>query len=278
MKGPVQGSLRGKRPGEVTVVAIMRDEGTYLTEWIRHYRAIGADRIVVYDNQSSDHSRAILRAAALAYGNVRMVRWPDREGRSSQRTAYNHALKRCRTEWIAFFDADEFLNPAPHASFGAFLAAMPDDCGAVAVNWLLFGSGGARTREPGDVRERFVRSAPPAHGTNRRFKTVARARCVEDMRIHHAILREGYYADAAGRSIEPMEHPSRTVCTDGPRLHHYVLKSWEEFKYTKTIRPSVAAAATRTGFSTAFPSSRGSADRAGRASSTASTRTRRASW
>ena len=229
-----------RRKGEVTLVAIMRGEGPYVGEWIRHYRGIGTHRIVVYDNGSWDPMTSVLWAAQLAYANVERRRWPNKPDIAPQRSAYLDALERCETEWIAFFDGDEFLNLRQFGSFAEFLASLPDECGAVGINWLMFGSGGARTRQPGGVRERFVRCAPYEAGTNRRFKTLARVDRVATMFVHQCELSEGIYTDSMGRSIEPMEHPTRTVCTDGPMLHHYITKSWEEFE--KRTRKPVASA------------------------------------
>ncbi|GMA79670.1 hypothetical protein GCM10025880_60870 [Methylorubrum aminovorans] len=69
-------SLR-KKPDAVTLVAIARNEGTYLVEWLAHHLAIGFDRIVVYDNESQDDTRALFKALSPRDLRLRRIPWPS---------------------------------------------------------------------------------------------------------------------------------------------------------------------------------------------------------
>src|SRR4051812_34313256 len=94
----------------VAVVAIMKDEGRYLLEWIAHYRSIGVTDIIVYDNESSDEGRELLEKLATAHV-IKLHHWLVDNGISPQISAYLDALQvyKGEFEFLAFFDADEFL-------------------------------------------------------------------------------------------------------------------------------------------------------------------------
>ena len=223
----------------------MRDEGHDAKEWIDHHRLLGHDRIVIYDNGSTDDSWAVFRVAAALYPEVTVVPWPDRDALSPQRSAYQHALANCATEWIGWIDADEFLNLRGHRTIGDYLASLPTDCGAVGINWLVHGSGGAQRRAPGHLRERFLRASTDRYNMNRHIKTYARAAWVEEVKVHHVRLKRGRYLDAMGDPIaEPGPH--QPVRHEGPVLHHYVVKSREEFE-AKRRRPNAAARVNKPG-------------------------------
>lgn len=127
---------------DATACLIAKDEAPYMVEWLGHYLRLGFERIEVYDNGSTDGTAAIVRACARQFPGVEYRPWPDRPGSAPQLSAYANALARCRTEWIGFFDADELLVLKEHASVGAFLDRYPGNAGSVAINWLMFGSGG----------------------------------------------------------------------------------------------------------------------------------------
>lgn len=45
---------------EIAIVAIAKNEGPYLREWIEYHRLVGIRKIYFYDNESEDDTRAIL--------------------------------------------------------------------------------------------------------------------------------------------------------------------------------------------------------------------------
>ena len=45
---------------DLAVVAIMKNEGPYLKEWIEFHKLVGVQKFYLYDNESNDDSRKIL--------------------------------------------------------------------------------------------------------------------------------------------------------------------------------------------------------------------------
>jgi len=218
-----------RSPG-VTLCAIARNEGPYLLEWIAWHRLLGFERIVIYSNDSDDGSDALL-ARLGEHGVIAYRPWPGIEGRSSQLTAYQDAIVRCETRWIAFLDLDEFLNLKDGATIGDFLSRLPEDTGAVGLNWRVFGSSGHLRKEPGLVIERFTRAAPLDDPSSRQIKTIAVAADICKVMAHRVrLMRHGRrYVDAAGEPLDPGRGfaPSRH---DLIQINHYVLKSRAEFE------------------------------------------------
>jgi len=226
-----------------TVCLIAKNEERAIAEWLAFQCVIGFDRIVVYDNGSTDSTPDIINRISASEPAVSMVSWPDIPGRRPQPTAYADALAHCSTDWIAFFDTDEFLVLHKHENLREFLSAMPPDASGIAINWLVFGSAGRVEAGDGLVMDRFTRCAK-TYGVvkNRICKSIVRPQAVEQMRVHSALLKFGHYVNSMGETIE-IEQTARTpaVCHEGAQLNHYLLKSREEFALKKARGHSARA-------------------------------------
>jgi len=102
----------------LNVCAIYRNEAAHLREWIEFHRIVGAERIFLYDNGSSDEHFEVL-APYLEDGTVVVYDWPSRD--RPQEPAYDDCLARHGPEsrWIAFIDLDEYL-------FSPLLQPLPE--------------------------------------------------------------------------------------------------------------------------------------------------------
>ena len=209
---------------KIAVCLIARDEGRYLLEWMAYNLVLGFDEILIYDNDSIDGTRDLVRQACNADRRIRYFPWPDIPGRPPQLRAYNHALKHTDADWIAFIDTDEFIVLREHDRIGDFLAGFDDSIGAVRLHWRIFGSSGHQTFANDLVIRRFIRCAP---SYDRLVKSIVRRSAVAHMRFHVAELSSGTYATAggtAGRRISPV--PSGPPAS----INHYSLKSVEEYQ------------------------------------------------
>lgn len=223
----------------ITVCAIVKDERPYLIEWVAYYRLLGFDRIIFYNNDSSDGTGALLDAMAAA-GLVEHRSWPSQTGQIPQNSAYEDAVRRCDTRWILFVDADEFLRLTEDRDIRQFLARFPDDVSAVAMSWRVFGSGGREHYEPAPVIERFTRAAPVRHPSNLHVKSMAVAAHIAAAGPHGVVLSRGRYVAPNGKDIVL----ERNAFLRPPRervaqINHYVVKSRAEFE-NKRRRGNVA--------------------------------------
>ncbi len=119
-------------------------------------------------------------------------------GERPQRLAYVDARKRARADWLAFFDADEFLLLREDTTLGGFLQRFDDSVSAVAVNWVVFGSGGQAAYHPAPVIERFTDALPNAAAPNHQVKAIGRRDRLAGTGIHRLDPAHGRYVMPSG--------------------------------------------------------------------------------
>lgn len=222
-------------PLTLAICAIVKDEGPYLLEWIAHHRLVGVQHFVLFDNGSTDQTTALLSGLARA-GIVDHVPWPDIPHVAAQRPAYIAGLARLadRCRWVAFIDADEFLNPRCGRDVPSILAGHDRAAGLV-VPWRLFGSNGRLHRTDDLVISRFTRRAADNHPLNHSVKTIVQARLVAQPDIHTPSIKDGTLVDEKGRVAGSQGHPSRHAVPDAEMLviNHYFTKSREEWHHKR---------------------------------------------
>jgi Glycosyl transferase family 2 len=213
----------------IALCAIVRNEIRSIIEWLAHHKTLGFTEFLIYDNESTDGTTEVLIALDEA-GELLHLPWPHSVGDRPQRLAYEHARKNCEADWIAFFDADEFLILHQEARIGDFLARLAPDVGAVAVNWVVFGSGGQLRYHAAPVVERFTDALPEDAAQNHTVKAIGRRERLAGTGIHRALVAEGRYVMPSGRDavfdgLTAVDKPEVSVAA----LHHYAVKSAEEF-------------------------------------------------
>ncbi|WP_298966311.1 glycosyltransferase family 2 protein [uncultured Methylobacterium sp.] len=213
-----------------TLVAIAKNEGPYIAEWIAYNFAIGFDKIVIFVNDSADDMLARIEHAEKKQTSLSHVIWPAREGISPQISAYNFALKNVDSDWICFLDIDEFLVPFRDGGLKPFLARVPDDVASVHINWRNFGSSGLTDANYRLVTEAFTRCALPQWGNHFHFKSIARRSLVTDVHIHDI-------GTSAGRRVlsdfsefgMPYRGIADRIVYEGIQINHYQAKTFPEF-------------------------------------------------
>lgn len=211
-------------PHYLAACAIAKDEGPYFREWIEWHLSQGVEKFYIYDNGSTDNTKEILEPY-IAKGIVDYRYYP---GYRKQIAAYDDCMTRHRLDanWIAFIDLDEFIVPVKDSDIPSFLHKM-EDFSAVEINWLVYGSGGAREKGDGDVMERFRKHSLPGHRLNRHVKSIVNPlRTVTMTGCHEAALMEGQAADSHGNPI-CHNFREREPRQDVIRINHYAIKSYD---------------------------------------------------
>ncbi|WP_144984496.1 glycosyltransferase family 2 protein [Halomonas sp. C22] len=242
---------------KLAIAAIVKNERESLPEWMAFHLSVGVSHFLIADNESDDGTYEWLAPMQKA-GLVTLLSVPT-EGQPPQLQAYRQLLHHCPQliDLLAFIDVDEFLLPTtetleddeyPLLSWLKTRFSDPE-VSALGLNWACFGSAGARFREDGLVIERFTRRARQDFGPNHHIKSVVRPRDVECfINPHIARLRHGHYLNSHGAPLIARQGPngsvsqglSDTVCWDGARINHYLVKSVEEFVLGKAQRGSAA--------------------------------------
>lgn len=210
----------------LAVCAMAKNEGPYFKEWIEWHHHLGVEKFYIYDNESTDNTREILAP----YVESGLVEYIFRKGVKQQLPIYDDCLDRHRFDahWIAVIDLDEFIVPVQDKTIPQFLNRF-EDASAVEINWLIYGSGGAREKEPGGVMTRFKRHAELNHISNRHVKSIVNPRRVLSFIGAHEVSRmSGKTFDSHGQPVRK-HFRDREPQHDVIRINHYAVKSYEEF-------------------------------------------------
>ncbi|WP_180988316.1 glycosyltransferase family 2 protein [Pseudomonas putida] len=217
---------------KVAVCAICRNERAYVEEWVSYYKSIGFDDVFIYDNVSDDGTSELL-VALDAVGEIKRVYWPRKEGIPPQRDAYGHFINEYshNFDYVLICDLDEFLvvDQGNVKTLIDQAEALHDQIGAIALPWLMFGSGGEEKERPGLVIERFKKCEG---SVARSVKTLFATKNTYNMRTHICDLLNGVYLDntlSVAQWDQKMPIKLKKPEMGHARIHHYYTKSKEEW-------------------------------------------------
>jgi hypothetical protein len=217
-------AARGAQPTYfLSLLVPLRDEESYLIEFVNYYLIHGVDHFYFYDN---DSRVPVVEAIAEYRDRCTVMRAP---GDAVQSRAYAHFCQHFRheTKWVAVFDIDEFVLPHKHESFREFLVDY-DHCDGIGINWVMFGDGHHKTRPAGGVMESYLYREAKQHSA---IKTVAKSDKLVGFfdNPHFATLKDGsVYVDAHMNPIAGPANENQTI--DVIQLNHYFTKSEAEWE------------------------------------------------
>lgn len=171
--------VRGAPVPTCAVVLMVKNEAHDIAAWLGWYHVLGFDACIVFDDDSADGTWEILQRAAKIQ-DIRLYRTMGPKTETAdvwrrQHECYRYALQHYRDEfeWLAFFDADEFLSLNFDESVQEFLGRFAD-ADAVGVNWCLYGSNGHIAKPSGLPTEAYTRHGGAHHLINRHVKSFVR--------------------------------------------------------------------------------------------------------
>lgn len=163
----------------VCAILCVRNEASFLLEWLAHHRSLGVTDVLAFSNDCSDGTDALLDRLA-EMGHVVHLRTLDPGPRGPQWAALDRAKDHPLVQgadWIISLDIDEFINVhVGDRTLPALLAALPD-AQAITLTWRMFGNAGCVHLPEAPVTETFTRAAAdPLHWPWRAvmFKTLYR--------------------------------------------------------------------------------------------------------
>jgi len=208
-------------PNKLGVLGIMKNEGINIDEWIEHYLWMGAGKIYLIDNGSTDDTLAKARAW-VEKGKVQLVEYHAKHQQIEHyRSAIGHFGIADDCEWLLIADLDEFWFCPAGDSLADALVEF-DRYDVIYSNWVIFGSAGL-IQQPKSVREGFTlrRAGLGSHYEN---KYICRPRFL----LKPGALRgHRVWGADSGRTISD---------THRFQLNHYIIQSEEFFRRTKLNR------------------------------------------
>ena len=210
--------MDGKTMKYLSIAAIVKNEGYYIEEWIKFHRQQGVEHFYIFDNESTDNTVDILKKC----NDVTIIHTP---GKCMQLYAYNTAIDITRQEskWLALIDADEFLFSVE----GKLSDKLKEyeEFGGVAVNWVVFGANGHKTRQSSVLKTHTRRNSK----VNLQVKSVIQPSKVKVcVNPHFVNYLPGFFA--VDEDKQPVSGPfNRKLSANILRINHYYCKSEEEY-------------------------------------------------
>lgn len=219
---------------ELGITAIVKNEAPYMSEWIEFHKLVGAGKFYIYDNESTDNLKEVLKP----YIDANEVIYKYIKGKQVQNDAYQDSIeKNCRkVRWMAFIDIDEFIVPLKHATIQDFLKSLSNKPDGVGINWVMHGFNGHYEKPSGLVCENFPK-CDFSTGANQHIKSIVNPRTVIIANHPHFCvhLPPAKVVNAKG---EKMCGPFTGPYLDDILINHYWTKSYEE--YTERVKKGKA--------------------------------------
>lgn len=219
---------------ELAVCGIFRDEAPFIDEWLTLHHAVGIDHFYLYNNESTDNFREVLKPW-IQRGVVTLIDWPDP---ADQIRAYNDCVGRFRMQarWIAFIDLDEFLFSPQRTDVREVLTRY-GGVPAIYVYWVMFGSNGHKARPAAPVIESYTRCLDLKTAAKLPFpwakqgKSIVNPRLIRRFHVHHA--EETWSGETLDENFRlPQQRQTGPVDISGDvlRINHYRFKSEEDLR------------------------------------------------
>ncbi|MFN7027082.1 MAG: glycosyltransferase family 92 protein [Pseudorhizobium sp.] len=227
----------------LAIAVCLKDEESYVAEWVRFHRAVGVCHFIAYDNGSTDDTCSVLRHTLNA-SELTIVPWAGRvvatksdQPIDGQVLAFAHAILNFggRFRRMAFIDADEFLLPMSGTTVEEALAAAGDHPN-ISLPWHMFGTSGYKEKPAGGVLANYTRRGANPIGEGEpasNFKCIVDPCEVTEVAVHHFKTRQfgeltsndcGYLANQKARK------QSGFYSNKALQLNHYYSKSEAEMR------------------------------------------------
>ncbi|KFY32418.1 hypothetical protein V493_00210 [Pseudogymnoascus sp. VKM F-4281 (FW-2241)] len=236
----------GDKEEYLAICVSVKDQYLDLLEWLtHHYHHHNVRRFYLMDDGSTPVLATLNFSSAVDPKAIthRYYHPATRKHKHQQLIAYDEciALFGKRHKWMAFFDADEFLEVRGKDTLHGMLEELDgdDQIGALAVNWQIHTSSGLLKR-PESSRKAFVTCIEdydnPGHDPllgkeNEHIKTIVKTKAYDKPLNPHKfkLLDEARTVGEHGDLVDRFAFRV-PITRDRISLHHYASKSKEQFE------------------------------------------------
>ena len=209
----------------IAACLLIKDENSYINEWLEWHIQIGVEHFFIYDNGSVVPIVSSINERFLPYCSV--VDFPDPHTHT-QKDCYADCLSRFgeTAEWIAFIDTDEFIRVVDGRSISEFLKDYEDHDGLY-VKWTVYNADGQIYKEDRPVRDRFHKIVPYQKGRPC-GKSIVRPEKIKSMDPHFPSY--GYRNNIVDENHKHVYLPILfNYPMDKITIDHYFTRSLEEW-------------------------------------------------
>jgi hypothetical protein len=227
----------------IAIVACVKNEETYIEEWVRFHRAVGIRHFHIYNDASTDATLQVLNDL-LSPAELTVIPWKMRmrdsgsaEILNGQNIAFAHAILNFggSYEWMAFIDVDEFLLPRKGRTLEKALqgaGGFPN----ISLPWHMFGHSGHVSRPPLPVCLSYTMRVSDPMRQNldaSNFKCIVDPVEVTGVSVHHFKTRSHgdiTVNDAGEKFSRRTRKMSEFYSSEFIQLNHYYARSQQELQ------------------------------------------------
>ena len=241
--------------GSLVALSTMKDEGPFVVEWVAHHLAIGFTEVMVYTNDCSDGTDALLKRLEALNIGVHHRENVIPEGMKPHPSMLKLAAEEeivVNSDWLLVLDADEFMaiNHPSHTLDGLVADLNAMNASAMVLTWRIFGSSGIRDWSRAPITDQFTRAAPEFWNKGWGTKTMLKFD-PKYLRLgmHRPIIKSQHkdtdypesvlWVNGSGRPLEDWfklrgwRSIRRTVGYDWGQINHYAIKSMDAYSLRK---------------------------------------------
>lgn len=227
---------------KTAVVCLVRLENDYLQEWKSWYKNLGFTNVILYDNNREGEDSVIEDDFTI------IQNWKERSGYTMQNEAYQDAYNKYskQFDWIAFFDADEFLElDSKYGNIEEFLSQDRfREIDEIKFSWKQYGNNNQiYTDASRGVQDRFKSD------TNIRQASAGTTKCIlrggqnyvfhkhQSMNGHHGanIIGVRKCVNVLGQEVDKTLPYAMPIYVEA-WINHYSTKSLQEYIQNKGKR------------------------------------------
>ncbi|RDL39482.1 uncharacterized protein BP5553_03822 [Venustampulla echinocandica] len=229
----------------VAICMAVKNQRKDLPEFlIHHYHHLGIRNFYIMDDASDPPLSEIPDAELGVPRETITFEMQDESTRGTSHSQQLDIYMRCienygaNHTWMAFLDADEFLQMTGNQTLTDMLSELEQDksIGSLGVNWRMHTSSGLLTR-PESARKGFIDciwddlKGQGANSFNRHVKSIVRvSHAVRPANPHLWVLKDGSRTVGEHGDTIDSEAYRTPITRDRIALHHYAGKSREEYE------------------------------------------------
>ena len=210
------------------ICTCIKDEIDYLAEWIDWHLNLGFKHIYLFEDYGSKSHKDITdRYSDVTLLPIEVVEGEPLTSERKQRKMYYYSLRVYKDmyDWIAFIDADEFVDFEEGYNLERLLSEHSEHTGII-LSWRLYGANGRLKKPEGGVIESYpIPDDTTEYGSvwfGRQWSVKSFANLRKNPIVKHIHLIEGAV------NMDGGDYPEYKIFRKA-WIRHYYTKSWEEW-------------------------------------------------
>lgn len=166
---------------KVAICIISKGMNQYLIEWVEHYKSLGFDKIIFYDNDFDDEiinnkGQYNVIKSYIDEGFIIYYNWKNKKSSTLQRDAYKDYMQKHKNDfdYTLFTDSDAFLDVKKYGNIKNFLLKNSkkfEKFEGIAISIVTYGDNGLVHNDGRPLKERFKISLKSKRN-NETFNTI----------------------------------------------------------------------------------------------------------